>query len=152
MRNTQGIYTDNMYIGDNSQYIAFYEVNNKKQLKIRASQVMFEVMDEHGQGTGEYKEVREGMDGEDAINVHIDSNLGNFILSTDTTITLTCTVYSGTVDITNRVTNFIWTKNNQDGTIDANWIPTLASIDGRSILVDASDIQAKAIFICTVEF
>ena len=153
MAGTQGIYTDNMYLGDNGQYIAFYTDNNdNKQLTIKAHQIMFEVTDEEGHGTGEYKNVTEAKDGENAIDVRIDSNLGNFILSTDTTITLTSTVYSGANDITNQVSEFAWTKYNQDGTIDENWVPTLASIDGRSILVDASDIQAKAIFICTVNF
>ena len=153
LEGTQGIYTDNMYLGDHNQYITFYEdSNHNKQLRIKANQIMFEVTDGQGHGTGEYKDVTDVAEGENAIDVHIESNLGNFILSTDTTITLTCTVYSGTKDITDQVTSFIWTKKNQDGTIDANWIPTLASIDGRSILVDASDIQAKAIFICTVEF
>ena len=164
LEGTQGIYTDNMYLGDHDQYITFYtdKTTGQKQLKIKANQVMFEVVDEEGQGTGQYQDVTQieaegvpgppGQDGEDAINVVIESNIGNYILRTDTTITLTCTVYSGNTDITAQVTSFTWTKKNQDGSIDANWIPTLASMDGRSILVDASDIQAKAIFVCTVEF
>ena len=155
MEGTQGIFTNNMYIGDSNQYLAFYtDGNGDKKLRIKASELVFEVTDESGHHVDwkDVQDVSQGADGEDAINVVVDSNLGNFILTTDTTITLTCTVYSGTKDITNQVTSFTWVKNNQDGTIDANWIPTLASMDGRSILVDASDIQAKAIFICTVEF
>ena len=43
MQNKQGIYTDNMYIGDANQYLAFYEgANNQKKLKIKANQITFE--------------------------------------------------------------------------------------------------------------
>ena len=151
---TQGIYTNNMYLGDKDQYLTFYtdSLTGEKKLKIKASQVVYEVYDKDtGQPTGEWNDVN-NIETDGPLNVVIESNIGNFILRTDTTITLTCTVYQGNNDITNQVTNFTWTKKNQDGSIDANWIPTLASVDGRSILVNASDIQAKAIFICEVEF
>ena len=40
MEGTQGIYTDNMYIGDNNQYIAFYTDQSKnKHLKINAKEL-----------------------------------------------------------------------------------------------------------------
>ena len=151
---TQGIYTNNMYLGDANQYLTFYtdETTGEKKLRIKASQVVYEVYDKDtGQPTGEWNDVN-NIETDGPLNVVIESNIGNFILRTDTTITLTCTVYQGNNDITNQVTNFTWTKKNQDGSIDANWIPTLASVDGRSILINASDIQAKAIFICEVEF
>ena len=49
MAGTQGIYTDNMYIGDLNQYIAFYkDENGNKQLRIKANQIMFEVADNPG--------------------------------------------------------------------------------------------------------
>ena len=41
MQNTQGIYTDNMYLGDANQYIAFYtdSNNNKKKLRINGADI-----------------------------------------------------------------------------------------------------------------
>ena len=45
MKGTQGIYTDNMYIGDSEQYVAFYtdenesEDKNKKKLAIRVNDI-----------------------------------------------------------------------------------------------------------------
>ena len=39
------IYTDNMYIGDDNQYIVFYEENGQKQLRIKANQIVYEVTD-----------------------------------------------------------------------------------------------------------
>lgn len=161
MRGTQGIYTDNMYLGDLQQYLAFYtdRETGERKLKISAAELSFEIPDEHGQGSGHYQNVADieaegvpGPPGDDAVNVVIESNIGNFILKTDVTATLSCKVYSGTRDITNEVSTFTWIKRNQDGEIDPDWVPTLASLDGQSILVDATDIIAKAIFTCTVEF
>jgi len=47
MENTQGIYTDNMYIGNEDQYITFYtdQNDNKKHLKISARDIVYEVKD-----------------------------------------------------------------------------------------------------------
>ena len=42
MIGTQGIYTDNMYIGDAERYLAFYTSGNTKKLKIKASELTFE--------------------------------------------------------------------------------------------------------------
>ena len=43
MEGTQGIYTDNMYIGDKSQYIAFYtDEHGDKHLKISAKEMIFD--------------------------------------------------------------------------------------------------------------
>jgi len=153
MAGTQGIFTNNMYIGDNNQYIAFYtDENGDKQLRIKAKRVMYEITDDQGQGTGEYKdvsEITEGADGEDAINVVIESSAGNLFYRQDISSTLTCTVYSGTKDITNQVTRFTWTKKNADGIIDSSWSRPLA---GRSITLTEADVDSKAIFICEVEF
>jgi hypothetical protein len=63
--------------------------------------------------------------------------------------TLTCTVYSGTEDITDKVTKFTWKKKKSDGTIDTNWSRLLG---GRSISIGPNDVDSKAIFICEVEF
>ena len=153
MAGTQGIFTNNMYIGDNNQYIAFYtDDNGDKQLRIKAKRVMYEITDDQGQGTGEYKdvsEITEGADGEDAINVVIESSAGNLFYRQDISSTLTCTVYSGTKDITNQVTRFTWTKKNADGIIDSSWSRPLA---GRSITLTEADVDSKAIFVCEVEF
>lgn len=153
MRGTQGIYTDNMYLGDSNQYIVFYEDERGKQLKIKANQIMFEITDDQGQGTGEYKDVTEateGADGEDAITVRVDSSAGNVFLNKHIQTTLTCTVIKGNgTDITNQVTRFTWIKQNADGTVDSSWSRPLA---GRSITLTDADVNSKAIFVCEVEF
>lgn len=155
MRGTQGIYTDNMYIGDNSQFIAFYEdEHGNKQLKIKANQVVYEVTDD--QGNPQWHDVAEietegvpGPAGQDAIQVIIDSSAGDIFKNREISSVLTCTVYAGTRDITNQVTSFTWQKKNSDGTIDTSWSRLAA---GRSITIGPNDINSKAIFICTVEF
>lgn len=44
MEGTQGIYTDNMYIGNENQYLAFYTDNNgNKHLKISAKEIIYEI-------------------------------------------------------------------------------------------------------------
>ena len=49
MVDSQGIYTDNMYIGDEDQYIAFYtDKDSNKHLKIKATDIIYEI-DEQGQ-------------------------------------------------------------------------------------------------------
>lgn len=158
MQGTQGIYTDNMYIGDEGQFIAFYEDDQgHKQLRIKANQVVYEVTDEHGQGTGVYHDVNQieavgvpGADGKDAIQVIIDSSAGNMFFNKDINATLTCTVLKGgTEDITNQVTKFTWKKKDKDGNIDSSWSRLAA---GRTITIGPADIASKAIFICEVEF
>ena len=153
LEGTQGIYTDNMYLGDKEQYIAFYEDSNgNKQLKIKANQVMYEIVDEET-GESEWKDVQDtsqGLDGEDAITVSIDSSAGNVFLNKHIQTTLTCTVTKGNgTDITNQVTRFTWTKKNADGTIDSSWSRPLA---GRSITLTDADVNSKAVFVCEVEF
>lgn len=90
-----------------------------------------------------------GDSGQDAIKVEIDSNVGNIFKNSQITATLTCTVYKGTIDITNQVTKFTWKKINADGQEDKSWSRLGA---GRTINITAADIRSKAIFICTVEF
>ena len=41
MQGTQGIYTNNMYIGDENQYLAFYNDGDDKKLKIQADEIFF---------------------------------------------------------------------------------------------------------------
>lgn len=158
MQGTQGIYTDNMYIGDEGQFVAFYEDGNgNKQLKIKANQIVYEVTDDQGQGTGVYHDVNQieaegvpGADGKDAIQVIIESSAGNMFFNKDISSTLTCTVLKGGVeDITNQVTKFTWKKKDKDGNIDSSWSRLAA---GRTITIGPADITSKAIFVCEVEF
>ena len=161
MRNTQGIYTDNMYIGDADQYIAFYTDTNdldehnepKKKLKISAREMVFEYDPNTGEEiTWEDKinDASQGADGEDAITVNIDSSAGTVFLNKNITTTLTCTVIKGNgTDITNQVTRFTWSKKNADGTRDTSWSRPLA---GNTITLTEADVTSKAIFTCEVEF
>lgn len=41
MVGTQGIYTDNIYIGDKDQFLSFYTKNNNKELNIQANRLLF---------------------------------------------------------------------------------------------------------------
>ena len=92
----------------------------------------------------------QGLDGEDAITVNIDSSAGNVFLNKNISTTLTCTVIKGNgTDITNQVTHFTWIKKNADGTIDTSWNRALA---GNTITLTEADVTSKAIFICEVEF
>lgn len=150
MAGTQGIYTDNAYIGNNDQYMAYYTDNDgDKHLRIKAESVVFEILDDQGQGTGEYKNIQDVKDGESAIQVVVDSSAGNMFRNRDIAATLTCTVYEGTKDITNQVTRFTWKKKDKDGNIDSSWSRLAA---GRTITITADDVASKAIFICEVEF
>lgn len=157
MEGTQGIYTDNMYIGDLNQYIAFYEDNNgNKQLKIKANQIVFEVVDEDT-GESDWQDISEfdpegtpGPAGQDAITVHIESNVGNEFIMTNETATLTCTVYQGTENITSQVTNFLWTKNQANGTPDTTWNAIYEEYNLPYITVTPSEINKKAVFNCRV--
>lgn len=156
MQGTQGIYTDNMYIGDNNQYIAFYEDgNHNKQLKIKANQIMFEISDP-GPDEDPWKdisEVAEGADGEDAITVRIDSNVGNNFVYSQEEADLTCTVIKGnSTDITDQVLRFLWTKTLINGEPDITWNSAHQNYNQRTIRIYPSDISVKAIFNCQVTF
>ena len=145
MQGTQGIYTDNMYIGDAGQYIAFYTRNNQKELKIAGANILFS----YNPSTGEEVTWDEHIDTQIPIRVEIDSSNGNIFLRKDISTQLTCTVYKGNEDITNTVTRFNWSKQNSDGTVDTSWSRLAA---GRSITITDADVASKAIFTCTVEF
>ena len=163
MRGTQGIYTDNMYIGDNEQYIAFYEdtsdpQNPKKKLRIRANQVVFEVYDKDtGEPTGEYQDINDydpegtpGPAGQDAIRVAIESNVGNEFIMSQEIATLTCTVYRGAEDVTSQVTQFLWVKNQANGAPDTTWNTAHENYNLPYIEVTPSEINKKAVFGCRV--
>ena len=157
MESTQGIYTDNMYIGDASHYIAFYTQNNQKKLRIKGADILFTYDD--GQGTITEQTLEEKIDtiettpgpaGESAITVRIESNVGNEFIYKNEQATLTCTVIQGSsTDITNQVSQFIWKKRNRLGQIDNNWTRTTAV---NYITINTSDVDFKAVFECEVEF
>ena len=165
MEGTQGIYTDNMYIGDDEQFIAFYEEDGKKQLKIKANQVVYEVVDDEGQPTGQWNDINQieaegvpgpaGQDGEDAIYTIIDSSAGNVFINGVVSTILRCYVYKGGIDITNdnnyRKT-YTWTKINiDDGSIIQDWTPTSVPLEPNAIRISTSDVTHKAVFQCSVD-
>ena len=147
MEGTQGIYTDNMYLGDNNQYIAFYEDNNhNKQLKIKASQIMFEIPD----NPGEYKDVTdvaEGADGEDAIYIVIDSTAGNFFKHGAVSTSLIAHVYQGVTEITSQFNTFRWYRRLSDGTEDLSWHTDETS---NRLDLTTADVNDRAVFVCEV--
>lgn len=224
---TQGIFTNNMYIGDNKSYLAFYTDTDdidsethkpKRKLRLVADEFIQRINDddlinlgniatnvskavknqitqycisasseenthksawfdrmptptngeyiwqrdyiEYIDGTNGYSPDVEGFyvatadgivgkDGEDAITVQIESSTGNLFYKQGISSILTCTVYSGSTDITSQVTKFTWKKKNSDGTIDSSWSRIQG---GRSISIGPNDVDSKAIFICEVEF
>ena len=103
MAGTQGIYTNNMYIGDGDQYLAFYTENNSKKLKIKASEILFEV------APNTYEDIT-NVEGEDGIVVEITSSAGIIALDGKITTTLTCNVYQGAEDISAQITGWAWSK------------------------------------------
>ena len=174
MQNTQGIYTDNMYIGDNNQYVAFYEDNNGKQLKIKASQIMFEVSDP-APGEDPWKDIADieaegvpgppgpqgpqgpaGEDGKNAISIKIESNIGNNFVFGNREAILSCYVFDGTEDITSTIpeSNFAWVKIDKDGNVDDLWRPSKQGTqDGllkNQISINTDDVDLKSVFYCNV--
>lgn len=157
MAGTQGIYTDNMYIGDNNQFVAFYEDPNthKKELRIKAKQLVFEVTDEE---TGETRwddvadieaEGVPGPAGQDAVRVEIDSTGGNFFRMGNVTTNLIAHVYKGTTDITSQVQSFDWYRRLPNGDRDTTWVSPSTS---NLLSLTPSDVDEKAVFVCEVIF
>ena len=159
MRGTQGIYTDNMYLGNNQKYIAFYTENNQKKLRIAGADIVFTYNDGHG-GTSE-KTLDERIDeieageGHDAINVEIDSSAGNIFINGVISTILRCYVYKGGVDITgdsNYTKTYTWKKINiADGSEVEGWTPTPVALEPNAIRITASDVDSKAVFQCVVD-
>ena len=160
----QGIYTDNMYIGDGNEYLAFYtdtddldEYNQpKKKLKISTHRIVFAYdpntndeiyLDDHIND-----HISEQVEEQVPVRVEIESNIGNEFIRTGEVATLTCSVYRGVTDITNQITQFVWTKKLSDGTSDTTWNTAHANINSNTITVLPSDINVKAIFECNVTF
>ena len=167
MKGTQGIYTDNMYLGDLQQYLAFYtdKDTGEKKLKISAAEISFEIPDEHGQGSGHYQNVADieaegvpGPPGEDARTIRIESNIGNNFVFGNRTAILTCYVYKGTEDITSTIdeNNFNWSKMDKEGQPVSGWTPYKQGIkDGllkNQIMITTEDVDMKSVFYCNVSF
>ena len=155
MRGTQGIYTDNMYLGDLQQYLAFYtdKDTGEKKLRISAAEISFEIPDEHGQGSGQYQNVAdieaEGVPGEDAVIVKIDSTAGNFFRMGNVSTSLIAHVYKGTTDITSQVSSFDWYRRLPNGDRDTTWVSPSTS---NLLPLTPSDVDEKAVFVCEVMF
>lgn len=165
MENTQGIYTDNMYIGDENQYLAFYEdEQGDKHLKISAREMIFSYDPETGKETTWEEKIEDietqpgppGPAGEDAIAVRIESNIGNNFVIGNTGAILTCYVYQGDTEITSQITKFEWSKKDKDGNLVLDWIPEKQGVeDGllvNQIYVSANDVDMKSVFCCNVTF
>jgi hypothetical protein len=157
MAGTQGIFTDNMYIGDESQYVAFYtDHNGNKQLRIKANQVMYEVTDSET-GEVDYHDVATietegvpgppGPAGQDAIRVEIDPIGGNFIKRGQVGTSLIAHVYEGINDITNQFSHFTWYRRKPDGTRDPSWSTQETS---NQLAITTADIDESAVFVCEV--
>ena len=167
MENTQGIYTDNMYIGDENQYLAFYEdEQGDKHLKISAREMIFSYDPETGEETTWEEKIEDietsgvpgppGPAGEDAIAVRIESNIGNNFIIGNTGAILTCYVYRGDTEITSQITKFEWSKKDKDGNLVLDWIPEKQGVeDGllvNQIYISANDVDMKSVFCCNVTF
>ena len=82
MEKTQGIYTDNMYIGDKNQYLAFYTDNNgDKHLKISAKDMVFGYDEDTGEEITWEQKIEEATQGADAIQVILTSTIGEQIVN-----------------------------------------------------------------------
>lgn len=129
MANTQGIYTDNMYIGDASRFLAFYTENNQKKLRIKASDIIFEGAD------GTDVDTKDSM-----IEVVITSSNGNIFKNNQGSTVLTCTVLQGNNDITSSVSSYIWKK---DGVV-------ISEETTRTLTVNATNVDATAVYTCDI--
>ena len=153
MRGTQGIYTDNIYIGDNEQYLAFYTDSNGKHLRIQARDIIYGVDDAGNDVTWEDKIDSieyEGGVGQDSIDVVVTSSNGDKFLNGNISTTLICQVIKGgTQDITQSINQFTWRKINKNNAevINDDWPKTIAS---NTLNITSADIDSKATFICEI--
>ena len=131
MSGTQGIYTDNMYIGDASRFLAFYTENGIRKLRIKASDIIFEGTD------GSEVDTKDSM-----IEVKITSSNGNIFKNGQGSTILTCTVLQGNNDITNNVSSYVWKK---DGVV-------ISGETTRTLEVLATDVNSTAVYTCDVTF
>ena len=96
MAGQQGIYTDNMYIGDENQYLAFYEdEQGYKHLKISAKEMIFEYDSETGKETTWQDKIDEATQGADATVVTLTSTIGDVITDDVEQGAIYATVFTG---------------------------------------------------------
>jgi hypothetical protein len=164
MAGTQGIFTNNMYIGDQSHYIAFYtnNTNNQKKLRNAGADIVFTYDDGQG-GTSEktlddrIEEIEAGT-GEDAAILTIDSSEGNIFRDNQGSTDLTVTIFYGASVIINKAqltTAFgIGAYLEWEYKDNANsWVTLLSSDpriddDGFTIHLSAANVYNKANFRC----
>ena len=148
MAYTQGIYTDNMYIGNKDQYIAFYtDREGDKHLKINAKNIVYEVAPDGTEKTWEQR--IEEIDIADSIDVIVSSSNGDKFLNGNIATRLTCQVIKGGAnDVTADYNQFTWKKYDKNGNLVNSWTKTttIPYID-----IASADVDSKATFTCEVE-
>ncbi len=93
MQNTQGIYTDNMYFGDASQYIAFYTDKNTNQKKLRINGADIYLTFEEGEQEQDLVDVINGIEVGDGLFLTITSSGGTEFNTSNIETTLTAHLY-----------------------------------------------------------
>ena len=164
MQGTQGIYTDNMYIGDASHYLAFYtdtDDNNKKKLRINGADIIFTYTVDGQEKTGDINNVIQDVEiegGEDAAVLVIDSTEGNVFRDNQGQTDLTVTIFYGNSVIVNKTQltasfgiGAYLEGEYKDNT--NNWVTLLVTDpriddDGFTIHLTASSVNNKANFRC----
>ena len=141
MSGTQGIYTNNMYIGDKNQYIAFYEKDGEKHLKISARDMIFGY--EGGQEITWEDKISEAA--ESTIVVKIDSSNGEIFTNGTINTVLTCHVYRGTTEITSTVNSFKWII-----TVNGSSTETTTTSPTLQITTQPGDNISKEVIKCVV--
>ena len=163
LRGTQGIYTDNMYLGNNKSYLAYYTDNQgNKQFRIAGADIVFTYDDGHGGTTEKTLDERieeiEAGEGADAAVLTIDSSEGNVFRDNQGSTQLTVTIFFGPNVIVNYeqlvrafgVGAYLeWEY--KDNT--SAWVTLLASDprisdNGFTVSLDAQDVYNKANFRC----
>lgn len=94
LKNTQGIYTDNMYIGDANQYIAFYtdsNDNNKKKLRINGADIYLTF--EEGEQEQDLVDVINGIETSEGLILTVTSSGGIEFDTSDIETILTAHLY-----------------------------------------------------------
>ena len=91
MQGTQGIYTDNMYIGDSSSYLAFYKENNQRKLRISGADIYLTAADEQSGTT--IADVIDTIEAGEGLILVITSNKGTTFDNSNIDTTLTAHLY-----------------------------------------------------------
>lgn len=163
LKGTQGIFTDNIYIGNDTQYLAFYtDANQQKHLKIRARDIVFDVDPTTGQETTWEDKideiVYEGGVGQDSIEVKVTSTAGDRFLNGDISTTLICQIFKGgTREITQQFNQFTWRKKDKQGqeiieAASGNNLGWPRTTSANYITITNNDVNRQNTFSCEVVF